>query len=83
MNSVDVDDVADDTELPRDEVDLVLDVLVVLSSELPNGVLGVRVDEHRQEHLAFVRLDIADVLGHGAREVVHGGVMGGEAGLDE
>jgi len=46
VNSVDVDDVADDTELPRDEVDLVLDVLVVVVGKLPHSVLRVGVDEH-------------------------------------
>lgn len=48
-----MDDVANMTELPGDEVDPVLDIVVVLSSELPDGVLRVGVDEHGQEHLAF------------------------------
>ena len=46
MDGVDVDDVANVTELPGDDVDLVLDVLVVLGGELPHSVLGVRIDEH-------------------------------------
>ena len=82
MDRVDMNDVANVTELPRDEVDLVLDVLVVLGSELPNSVLGIGVDEHSEKHLALERLDIADVLCHRAGEVIHGRVVGGEAGLD-
>jgi len=65
---------------PRDEVDLVLDILIVVVGELPHSVLGVGIDEHGKEHLAFERLDVSDVLGHGAGEVVHSRVVGGETG---
>jgi len=64
----------------RDEVDPVLDVLIVVVGELPHSVLGVGIDEHGKEHLAFERLDVSDVLGHGAGEVVHSRVVGGETG---
>jgi len=65
---------------PSEELDLLLDVLIIVGSELPNSVLGVGIDEHGQEYLAFERLNVSDVLGHGAGEVVHRRVVGGETG---
>lgn len=83
MEGIDMDDVANTTEPLGDVLGLLGDVVEVVGSELPDSVLRVGVDEHGQEDLAFERLNVADVLGHGAGEVIHGGVVGGETGLDE
>jgi hypothetical protein len=81
LQGVDVDDVASHTEGISGEFDSLSDADEVLSSELPDGVVRVRIDHDGELDLTLELVELSSVLRLGQGPIVSGDVVDSETML--